>query len=107
MVLSLLSPSLPSPSLSPFSLPLSLLPPSLPSPPLSPFSLSLSLPSPSLSPFSLPLPAVITVYVRKEEEKVYNALLLDSLTVHDFKLQVHTVHTYSMECGVCKQCCGK
>ena len=32
--------------------------------------------------------AVITVYVRKEEEKVYNALILDSLTVHDFKLQV-------------------
>jgi transcription factor CP2-like protein len=31
---------------------------------------------------------VITVYVRKEEEKVYNALLLDSLTVHDFKLQI-------------------
>ena len=31
---------------------------------------------------------VITVYVRKEEATVYNALLLDSLTVHDFKLQV-------------------
>ena len=37
---------------------------------------------------------VITVYVRKEEAKVYNALLLDALTVHDFKLQVScvTVH---------------
>ena len=34
------------------------------------------------------LSPVITVYIRKEEEKVYNALLLDSLTVHDFKLQV-------------------
>ena len=35
-----------------------------------------------------PPPIVTTVYVRKEEEKVYNALLMDSLTVHDFKLQV-------------------
>ena len=32
--------------------------------------------------------SVTTVYVRKEEEKVYNAILMDSLTVHDFKLQV-------------------
>jgi len=43
-----------------------------------------------------PLP-VTTVYVRKEEEKVYNALLMDSLTVHDFKLQVlrpYLVHVY-------------
>ena len=31
---------------------------------------------------------VTTIYVRKEEEKVYHALHLDSLTVHDFKLQV-------------------
>ena len=29
-----------------------------------------------------------TIYVRKDEEKVYHALHLDSLTVHDFKLQV-------------------
>lgn len=29
-----------------------------------------------------------TVYVRKEEESIYNALLLDSLTVHEFKLQI-------------------
>ena len=32
--------------------------------------------------------AVTTVYVRKKEEKVYNALMLDSLTILDFKLQV-------------------
>ena len=32
--------------------------------------------------------AVTALYVRKEEEKVYHALHLDSLTVHDFKLQV-------------------
>ena len=31
---------------------------------------------------------VTTIYVRKDEEKVYHALHLDSLTVHDFKLQV-------------------
>ena len=29
-----------------------------------------------------------TIYVKKDEEKVYNALLLDSLTVHDLKLGV-------------------
>lgn len=32
--------------------------------------------------------AVLTLYVRKEEELIYNALLLDSLTVYDFKFQV-------------------
>eukprot|EP00118_Oscarella_pearsei_P016403 m.155984 g.155984 ORF g.155984 m.155984 type:complete len:565 (+) comp38684_c0_seq2:73-1767(+) len=31
---------------------------------------------------------VVTVYVRKEEEKVYNALMLDTLTVADFKTAV-------------------
>ncbi|XP_065836862.1 grainyhead-like protein 2 homolog isoform X2 [Oscarella lobularis] len=30
----------------------------------------------------------LTIYVRKEEEKVYNALMLDSLTVVDFKTAV-------------------
>ena len=37
------------------------------------------------------LTAVTTLYVRKEEDKVYNALLLESLTVHEFKLQVCAV----------------
>jgi transcription factor CP2-like protein len=36
----------------------------------------------------IPDKPMITVYVRKEEAKVYNALLLDALTVHDFKLQI-------------------
>lgn len=31
---------------------------------------------------------VITIYVKKEEEKVYNALLLDDPTVDGLKLQV-------------------
>ena len=35
-----------------------------------------------------PPPLVTTVYVRKQEETIYNALLLDSLTVHDLKLHV-------------------
>ena len=34
------------------------------------------------------LHTVTIVYVRKDEEEVYHALYLDSLTVHDFKLQV-------------------
>ena len=32
--------------------------------------------------------SVTTIYVKKEAEEVYNALLLDCLTVHDLKLQV-------------------
>lgn len=40
----------------------------------------------------VPCHIVTTVYVRKKEEDVYNALLLDSLTVHDFKLQVGVLH---------------
>ena len=32
--------------------------------------------------------AATIVYVRKDEEEIYHALHLDSLTVHDFKLQV-------------------
>ena len=35
--------------------------------------------------------AMTTIYVKKDEEKVYNALLLDSLTVHDLKLGVRWV----------------
>ena len=44
---------------------------------------------------------MITVYVRKEEAKVYNALLLDALTVHDFKLQVHV---YTCTCTSLHMC---
>lgn len=31
---------------------------------------------------------VVTIYVRKEEEKAYNALMLDSLTLEDLKKTV-------------------
>lgn len=33
---------------------------------------------------------LLTVYVKKEEEKVYHAVMLDTLTAHDFKMEVHT-----------------
>ena len=49
-----------------------------------------------MAPFPY-LAAVTTLYVRKEEEKVYNALLLDSLTIHELKIQVcqpaHSAYT--------------
>jgi len=31
---------------------------------------------------------VLTVYVKKEEEKAYHAVMLDTLTAHDFKIEV-------------------
>ena len=38
---------------------------------------------------------LVTVYVKKEEEKAYHAVMLDTLTTHDFKMEVpvHIVHT--------------
>ena len=35
---------------------------------------------------------VVTIYVRKEEEKVYNALLLDDATVDGLKYQVSLMY---------------
>ena len=32
---------------------------------------------------------LVTIYVKKEEEKVYHAVMLDTLTTHDFKMEVH------------------
>lgn len=37
--------------------------------------------------------AVMTIYVRKQEESVYKALLLDSATVYDLKLEVSSIST--------------
>ena len=31
---------------------------------------------------------LVTVYVKKEEEKAYHAVMLDTLTAHDFKMEV-------------------
>ncbi|XP_065884677.1 grainyhead-like protein 2 homolog isoform X2 [Dysidea avara] len=31
---------------------------------------------------------VLTIYVKKEDEKAYNALMLDTLTAHDFKMEL-------------------
>ena len=31
---------------------------------------------------------VLTIYVKKEEEKAYHAIMLDTLTAHDFKMEV-------------------
>ena len=31
---------------------------------------------------------VLTIYVKKEEEKAYHAVMLDTLTAHDFKIEV-------------------
>ena len=35
-----------------------------------------------------PFAVVLTVYVKKEEEKAYHAVMLDTLTAHDFKMEV-------------------
>lgn len=38
----------------------------------------------------------VTIYVKKEEEKVYNALMLDSLTVGDMVEAVCSLHHFYM-----------
>lgn len=41
---------------------------------------------------------VTTVYVKKEEEKVYNALLLEALTVEELKIQVRRYSVAAYTC---------
>ena len=38
--------------------------------------------------YLFPFAVVLTIYVKKEDEKAYNALMLDTLTAHDFKMEV-------------------
>eukprot|EP00731_Ephydatia_muelleri_P030770 Em0022g284a len=45
--------------------------------------------------------AMTTIYVKKDEEKVYNALLLDSLTVHDLKLGVSRIYDVPVDMIKC------
>lgn len=49
---------------------------------------NLEVDAPAKKAARIPNRHMITLYARKEEEKVYNALILDSLSVHDLKLQV-------------------
>ena len=39
--------------------------------------------------FSFPLQFVLTVYIKNEKEKAYYAVMLDTLTAHDFKMEFH------------------
>ena len=32
---------------------------------------------------------LVTIYVKKEEEKAYHAVMLDTLSTHDFKMEVY------------------
>ena len=46
----------------------------------------------------------MTVYVRKSEESIYKALVLNSLTVQNFKTQVSSLTGYSKACVCCSLC---
>jgi len=35
-----------------------------------------------------PFAVVLTVYIKKEKEKAYHAVMLDTLTAYDFKIEV-------------------
>ena len=44
---------------------------------------------------------LVTVYVKKEEEKAYHAVMLDTLTTHDFKMEVCIIPVCSIRVFQC------
>ena len=47
---------------------------------------------------------MLTVYVKKEEEKAYHAVMFDTLTAHDFKMEVWAFSLKDFIVFYCKLC---